>query len=273
MLQQVKEYFRKIKHDVLAQEVKGKYCNLSYRRHSYFIFCLSLINLIFGILFTYLYSRLYESTIKYSGSGSYAVYLPKGGINFYIQLEDFYQSHLRNSKSISPKQLEGKQDVESKRTSPLDYRNDIPIYPAGILSNTYFNDLFSIDGLKFDTSDINWDSARDKIKQAGYTRNEVAPPPMWGDYTEIPKLYEDERYINWIYNAPYYSFRKLWGRLDVPKSGNYILNIDSSFEFGKKSVVFTQTSWAGNKNYFLSTTMIIVGVFGLICAVVLYIKD
>lgn len=270
MLRRIKEYFRKIKHDVLAQEVKGKYCDLTYRRHSFFIFCLSLINLIFGILFTYLYYRLYEVIIQYNDSGRYEVYLPQGKINFYIQLEDFYQSHLRNSKSISPKQLEGKKEVESNRTSPLDYINDIPIYPAGILSNTYFSDNFKITGLDFDTSDITWDSAYDKIKESGYTRNEVVPPPMWKNYTEIPKLYEDERYINWIYNSPYYSFRKLWGRLEVPKSGTYILDVDSSFEYGKKSVMFTQTSWIGNKNYFLSTSMIVVSVLGMIAAVVMY---
>ncbi|KAF9763986.1 putative ALA-interacting subunit 4 [Nosema granulosis] len=268
MLQTWEECISYIKQDVLCQEVKGTHVNASYKGHSLFIFILSVINILFGILFTYLYYSLYETKLAYDSSGSYSVFLPEGSINFYIQIEDFYQSHLRNSRSISHKQLEGKKDVESKKTSPLDYENDIPIYPAGILSNTFFQDTFEIPKIDIETDDISWSS---NIKNAGYQRNEVVPPPLWEGYREIPKLYENKRYVNWIYNAPYYSFRKLWGKIEVLESGNYMLNIESVSKFEKKSVVFSQTCWAGNKNYFLSSSMIVVGIVGLLVSLAMYL--
>ncbi|EOB11919.1 Meiotically up-regulated gene 89 protein [Nosema bombycis CQ1] len=270
MLQQVSDYFSQLKERIFSQEVKGHYSQKSYKSHAFFIFLLSLINILFGILFTIIYFRLFTSTYSYNTTTQIPIYLPQGNLNFYIQFDDFYQTHLRNSRSISNKQMEGKKDVESKITEPLDYRNNIPIYPAGILPNTFLRDEFEIENLIIEVNNISWSN---DIKETQYTTGEVVPPPLWGDtYNSLPDLHNNERFKNWIYTAPYFTFRKLWGRLNVPNSGIYLLKIKNTYEFGKKKVVFSETSWAGNKNYFLSLSMIISGIIGIVISIIIYQK-
>lgn len=270
MFHTLRNYLRRIKHDVLAQEVKGRYVKESYKNQSYFVCVLALASILFGILFTYLYTGLYETAFQYANSGTYSVFLPEGKINFYIQIEDFYQSNLRNSRSISFEQLGGRREVESKLTSPLDYIGDKVVYPAGLLSNTYFQDTFKLEGLEINEEDITWSIPGRSIKDSGYTRDEVVPPPLWIPYGEIPQLYKDNRYKNWIYNAPFFSFRKLWRAIEVPASGFYEMVVDSRFKYGTKSVVLAETSWIGTQNYFLSLSMIVVGAIGLGTAYLMY---
>lgn len=86
----------------------------------------------------------------------------------------------------------------------------------------------------------------------------------------MPDLENDERYINWISTSPFSNFRKLWGVINVEKEGEYLLFIESTFPYGKKSLYFSEMSWMGTKNYFLSMGMIVSGVVGIILSLVLY---
>ncbi|EQB62112.1 cell cycle control protein, partial [Vairimorpha apis BRL 01] len=216
--------------NVMSGQSKGHFVSSSIRKHIPFLIIFSLTNLIFGIIFTFLYSRLFEFTLNYNQSGNYEIFLPASTIYFYIQLDDFYQTNLKYSKSISYDQLEGKKDTNRSKTEPLDSIDGLDYYPAGIITN----------------------------------------PPLWDEYTEVPDLENDERYINWISTSPFSNFRKLWGVINVEKEGEYLLFIESTFPYGKKSLYFSEMSWMGTKNYFLSMGMIVSGVVGIILSLVLY---
>lgn len=252
----------------MSGQSKGHFVSSSIRKHIPFLIIFSLTNLIFGIIFTFLYSRLFEFTLNYNQSGNYEIFLPASTIYFYIQLDDFYQTNLKYSKSISYDQLEGKKDTNRSKTEPLDSIDGLDYYPAGILSNTYLQDKFRFDDLNINTKNISFKNK--KIKQSGYSIDEITNPPLWDEYTEVPDLENDERYINWISTSPFSNFRKLWGVINVEKEGEYLLFIESTFPYGKKSLYFSEMSWMGTKNYFLSMGMIVSGVVGIILSLVLY---
>lgn len=254
--------------NVMNGQTKGHFVSTNIRKHIPFLLIFSVINLIFGIIFTILYSRLFDSTLSYNESGTYNIFLPASTIYFYIQLDDFYQTNLKYSKSISYDQLEGKKETNKTQTEPLDSIDGLVYYPAGILSNTYLQDKFRFENLNIKTDDISFKNK--KIKESGYTLDEITNPPLWNEYTEVPDLQNDERYINWIYTSPFSKFRKLWGIIDVEKEDEYTLFIDSTFPYGKKGLYFSEMSWMGTKNYFLSVGMIVSAIIGLIFSFILY---
>lgn len=253
------EYLSRIKRHFLSQKLSGVYRSEAQSGFLVFFFLVGVLNLLFGILVTLLYSGLYEVSIPYSSDMQTSVYLPAGRIYFFLEMEDFYQANLRYSKSISYPQLQGETPKSLKSADPLDYLDGKPIYPAGLLPNSFPQDEFSIDGLDIQVEDIAWKSEMDHLKPPGYTRDEVVPPPLWQDYVEIPNLSINERFVNWIYIAPFSSFRKLWGIVDVEDAGNYMLNVQSHFPYGRKNVTFAQSSAVGPRNYFLSVGMAVVG--------------
>lgn len=265
-------FIRKLKDDILKQKVKGHFASQNLSKHSFFLLILSILSIVMGCLMTHSFYNLYEKKINYKESQTISVFLPQSTIYFYIQIDNFYQSNLKYSKSISYDQLKGKTDTHSNVTDPLSSRNGRDFYPAGILPNTFFQDKFNFSNLKINLNDISWNSMRKRIKPSGYERNEVIHPPLWKKYKNIPDLSENTRFINWIYTAPFYNFRKLWGIINVEESGVYKVEIDSTFPYGKKSIFFSQVSWAGTKNYFLSMALIAMGLVGLVFSVFLYRK-
>ncbi|WUR03427.1 CDC50-like protein [Vairimorpha necatrix] len=266
------EGLKNIQDDILRQKVKGSFIDPSLSKHSPLPFLFSLLSLIMGCIMTYTYYNIYEISIDYSSTNKFYIYLPKSTVYFYIQIDNFYQSNLKYSKSISYDQLKGERDTNSSMTSPLDYKNGKVYYPAGILPNTFLQDKFTIKNLEINQKDISYKSMRKKIKKSGYERNEVIPPPSWRRYKKIPDLYKNQRFINWIYTAPFYSFRKLWGVIKVEKEGVYELEIESRFPYGNKKVFFSESSWVGTKNYFLSYLLIIMGTIGIIFTYFIYQK-
>lgn len=272
MLQTIRRKFRDIKNNIFSQEVKGHFVPTNLSKHFPILLLLSIVSLIFGILMTNTYYNLYETVIPYNKSTTLSVYLPPSKIYFYIQIEDFYQTNLKYSKSISYKQLKGDKDTNSKHTEPLDTKGGLDYYPAGILPNTFFQDKFNINNLDIKTDKISWESMRKEIKPSGYTLEEIRNPPLWEKFKEIPDLRRNERFVNWIYTAPFYNFRKLWGVIDVQEGGFYDLEVVSTYPYGKKSVMFSEMSWAGSKNYFLSVSLIVLGVLGIIFSVLLFKK-
>ncbi|AFN83235.1 Cdc50-like protein [Encephalitozoon romaleae SJ-2008] len=252
-------YLSRIKGHLLSQKLPGTYRSESNRNFMAILFILGLINFTLGIMATLVYSSLMEVTIPYTNDMSTDVYLPKGRTYLFLEMKDFYQTNLRYSKSISYDQLRGERPKSLNSAKPLSYDDGKIIYPAGMLPNSFPHDSYRIDGVDIETEGISWESERNAIKPSSYTRDEVVSPPLWPDYDEIPNLSLDERFINWIYIAPFPSFRKLWGVVDVETEGMYTLNITSMFPYGKKYVSFAQSSIIGPKNYFLSIGLMLVG--------------
>ena len=260
------------KNDILKQNIRGHFVSRSLSKHTLVLLVLSITSLTMGCIMTYTYYNLYETLISYSDSTTIPIYFPQSTMYFYIQIDDFYQTNLKYSKSISYNQLKGDRETNSNVTDPLSSRRGKVYYPAGILPNTFFQDGFTFSNLNINTSNISWNSMRKKIKPSGYDRSEVIPPPLWDRYRNIPNLSDNERFINWIYTSPFYNFRKLWGTINVREAGVYNLEIDSKYPYGNKKVFFSQMSWAGTKNYFLSIALITMGIIGLLFTYLLYRK-
>ncbi|KAG5860143.1 Cdc50-like protein [Encephalitozoon hellem] len=252
-------YLSRIKRHFLSQKLPGTYRSESNRSFLTTLFVIGLLNLVLGIIATFVYSSLMEVTIPYTDSMSTDIYLPRGRIYLFLEMREFYQTNLRYSKSISYDQLKGERPKSLSSASPLSYKDGKVIYPAGLLPNSFPHDTYRIDGIDIETEGISWESERSSVKPSSYTRDEVVPPPLWPVYSDVPDLSTDERFINWVYIAPFPSFRKLWGVADVGTEGMYTLNITSMFPYGKKYVSLAQLSVIGPKNYFLSIGLMFVG--------------
>ncbi|CAD25506.1 CDC50-LIKE PROTEIN [Encephalitozoon cuniculi GB-M1] len=253
------EYMSTVKRHLLSQKLPGTYRSDSNRNFLFVFFIIGLLNLILGVIATFVYSSLMETTIPYTDDLSTDVYLPSGKIYLFLEMREFYQTNLRYSKSISYDQLRGERPKSLNAASPLSYEDGKAIYPAGLLPNSFPHDEYEIDGVEIETDGISWESERNIVRPPSYTRDEVVAPPLWPNYTEVPDLSLNERFTNWIYIAPFPSFRKLWGVIDVATEGTYTLNITSRFPYGDKRVSLIQSSVIGSKNYFLSIGLILVG--------------
>lgn len=264
------EYLSTVKRHLLSQKLPGTYRSESGRGLLAVLLVLGTANLVFGIIATLVYSGLHETTIPYADDLSTDIYLPSGRTYVFLEMKEFYQTNLRYSKSISYDQLRGETPRSLRSTRPLSYEDGKVIYPAGLLPNSFPHDEYEIDGVELETRGISWESERSTIKPAAYTRDEVVPPPLWPEYAEIPDLSLNERFVNWIYIAPFPSFRKLWGVADVDAEGTYTLNVVSRFPYGRKYVSLLQSSTIGPKNYFLSVGMVCVGLAMLLVSLYHY---
>jgi len=65
----------------------------------------------------------------------------------YYKLTNFFQNHRRYVKSLNSDQLKGKGvssgDLESSNCKPLATRDGKPIYPCGLIANSFFNGTLS----------------------------------------------------------------------------------------------------------------------------------
>lgn len=66
-------------------------------------------------------------------------------IYFYYQLTNFYQNHRRYVKSRADSQLQGDLSGSTSACDPLinGGPNSLPIYPCGLIANSFFNDNFT----------------------------------------------------------------------------------------------------------------------------------
>lgn len=246
---------------ILRGEKRGYYRNQLVVSKRVFVLLAGLVNVVLGIILTVTYLRLWQVALPYPKSGTFVRSLPigrSGDYKMYIQLSGFYQTYLRYTKSISTNQLKGKatQDIDS--CDPLERDNSKIIYPCGLIANSFFQDDFRIEGSRISAQDITWESERDLIKPTTYSFGQIVAPPLWTPYTKVPDLSKNYRLINWLSLAPFPTFRKLYGRVSL-KRGVHTLTIKASYPFGTKAVVFSETSWAGTRNLFLSIFMISLG--------------
>ncbi|TBU15298.1 Cdc50-like protein [Ordospora colligata] len=264
------EHISAIKRHFLTQKLDGFYKPRSKGKHILAFLFVGALNIIFGSISTIVYSGLFEISIPYTQDTDIKAYLPSGKIYLFLEMHDFYQTNLKYSKSISHDQLKGERPKNLKATEPLSYEGERVIYPAGILPNSFPQDSFEIIGTEVGTEDISWKSERDSIKPSGYTRDEVASPPAWPVYKEIPDLHLNERFVNWIYISPFPSFRKLWGTAYMDQEGDYTLKITSNFPYGKKYLTIAQSSVIGTKNYFISVGMFFIGLVMILASMLMY---
>lgn len=165
----------------------------------------------------------------------------------YYKLTNYYQNHRRYVKSLSTEQLQGKATVASKLDSdnvckPIARsaaNQDIPIYPCGLIANSYYNDsyqapvLISTDTTGLINPNLNqiynmsekgiaWPGEASKYKATAYTPEQCAPPPFWAlrypngytadGPTAIPDFAQDEHFQVWMRTAGLPTFRKLYFR-------------------------------------------------------------
>ncbi|KAK1351050.1 cell cycle control protein 50 [Hamiltosporidium tvaerminnensis] len=275
------EYFHRLKKQVLTQTLPGRYKErLSYK--SLFFYCfLGTVNLILGIILSNTYSQITEIEIPYNNNESqkFSFFVPKnisGTVLFYIKIEDFYQNHLFYAKSLNYNQLEGKNTSKISSCSPLERTDGTIIYPCGLIANTFLQDGYKLfknnEEIPISTQDISWSSEKRKVGKTQYNLNQIVAPPLWTPYEEVPNLSVNYRFINWMNIASFSSFKKLYGKIDGLEKGEYEIIIDSTFPFGKKSVFISEPSWAGSKNFFISTLFMVTGSFIITISFLLIVR-
>lgn len=282
MFRNTYDYFKR---QILRQEINGQ-----YKRHNTALSCrilraFGMLNILLGVISLITFASITSFHVGYSGNFSGPIYFKKGKYKMYIEIKQLYQNNLRYAKSISYDQISGKtDDLNLSDTYPYDYDGTIPYYPAGLVAHSFFQDKITIEGLDIDTEDISWGKSRRLIGITDYSPGEVAFPEGWSPTTNegtVPlNTYEDsglpilnEQFANWIHLSGFSRFRKLWGKIDVPESGDYFLEIDSIFDLSSKRIFFTEMSWLGYKNYYLVAGLFGIGLISLLAPTILEIME
>lgn len=222
-------------------------------------------------------------------------------VYFYYQLANFYQNHRRYVKSRSDAQLRGDNvmsNTDLASCDPLISTQSKPIYPCGLIANSFFNDVFNavvcpasssvaeyydstwknaascqvLNGSNWQKQGIAWDSDVEKKfkKPDNYDASKY-----WTTNTENLPLPDvtDEEFIVWMRTAGLPTFKKLHRRvLDRGFNQGEVVRIGINNRFkvsefgGEKWVVLSTTSWLGGKNDFLGWAYIAVGIVCMILA-------
>lgn len=266
------------KNQVLRQEIEGVYKENRVYDARKVLIAAGLLNIALGLLALGSFTGIDSQRLSYSTNQRGSVFLNKGNYLLYIDIQQMFQNNLTYSKSISYDQLEGQTDgFNLKDTSPYDYVDGKPYYPAGIIANTYFQDVIKLRGLTINTEGIAWSREMALIGSTGYRPSQIAIPKNWTPSTNagtvalnttknsgLPIL--NERFVNWIYLSTFPRFRKLWGTISVPESKSYGLEVESIFDFSKKSLYFTQSCWLGMVNYYLAPALLASGMLSILAA-------
>jgi len=211
----------------------------------------------------------------------------------YYKLTNFYQNHRRYVKSRSDPQLSGEDVSSVSSCDPLsdDPASGKPLYPCGLIANSFFNDTFvacktvagasscvemTESALSWVKTGISWQSDRDKkfkdvIVSNAYSR--IGP----GGFL-LPNV-SDEDFIVWMRTAGLPTFKKLYRKIqdsDLLVGDVLTINFTNAFPVhsfgGTKSIVLSTTSALGGKNDFLGYAYIVVGVICLILAIGFLVK-
>lgn len=263
--------YERFKNQVLRQQIGGTYRKEDRRRECRTLFWMGLLNIALGAMYLASFLSLPTLSIPYASNTRQQIFLTKGRHNMYIEIDQLFQNNLTYTKSISYDQLKGEtDDLSLSDMKPYDYVDGRPYYPAGLVANTYFQDLIRIRNADIRTTGIAWDSEKKVIGRTGYAAGDIAIPEAWTPSTNrgsvplnttpasgLPIL--DERFVNWIYLSTFAHFRKLWGVVNVPRDGSYELDIESIFDFSGKKLYFTKGSWLGTKNYLFVGGLVLIG--------------
>lgn len=270
------EFIRNTKQKILTQSLPGYRKKPLDNKFLIFFIILGIVNTTLGIILFIPYTSIYNINIPYTTGESineFTITKQTKPLYLYLQIKGFYQSYSLYAKSFSENQLKGEATTKIGSCKPLKYSEGKIIYPCGLIANSFNQDLFVIPNVIINTEDISWSSTENRIKNTSYNLDQIVAPPLWQPYDSVPLLGSNRRFANWMSSASFPNFRKLYGKIDNGLSpGTYFLIINSDFQYGEKSVFLSESSWAGMRNYFLATLMIIIGSLMILFSRLIWLK-
>lgn len=276
------QYYNRIQDGILTENLEGVYVKRAPSKCAKSALALGILNFALFISSLYTYLGVHMTNIPYTENTKATMYLPNGTTYMYIDIDGIHQNYSSYAKSINYNQLKGKAVEENlEATSPFDYNNENPYYPAGAIAATYFQDTVKIDGLDISTTGITRSVNKGMIGFSEYQPNQISIPQNWTSTTNynteplntfsgsgLPIL--NERFLNWVLIAPFSSFKKLWGKLEVKESGYYNVFISSKYDIAKrKGILFSEKSVLGIPNYYSSILFLVVGLLSMAAAIYL----
>lgn len=222
----------------------------------------------------------------------------KNSLFMYYKLTNFYQNHRKYVESYDLQQLQGNAvevNALNDYCKPLNEIDGKPIYPCGLIANSFFNDTISLtlkevgsedeDDYVFSGTNIAWKSDKKIYKKTQYKPEDIVPPPNWykkypNGYTEdnLFDIAEYEDLLVWLRTAGLPSFYKLKGKNEsnTLKKGTYQMTIENNFPVssfgGTKSIVITSNSVIGGRNISLPLLYLITSAICVFFAVVFFIN-
>lgn len=267
-MDEIQNRFNQIREIICGQRLEGEYVKRNRSKTSKILLILSVINLGIGVSVLLNSINTHTTPIMYNDNVDELVYFKKGAYHIYLDIKGLYQNYQGYTKSISYPQLAGNISKNLKDTSPYDWKNGMPYYPAGAIAYTYFKDIISISNLNISVDDISLGSGRNLIGPNPYSPGSFLVPETWNEYadsnttslndSQYPIL--NERFVNWINLSFTSNFKKLWGRLNVEEEGVYNLNIESEYKFGNsKAILFVEKSSIGMFSYYCAYCLLFIG--------------
>lgn len=222
-------------------------------------------------------------------------------VYLYYRLTNFYQNHRKYVELYDVAQLGGLALAAGDLTlscKPMRELDGKPIYPCGLIANSFFNDLYlspvllnaqsSSHNETYELSEtgISWLSDRKhRFKKTQYSPDDVVPPPNWAklypegyNLTNMPDLAEMEHLQNWMRTAGLPDFFKLYAHNSTTAMllGTYEMQIAMNYPVlifgGTKSVVLTTSLILGGRNMSLGIIYLVVAVVCLVCAVAFFLQ-
>lgn len=277
---------------ICQQTLRG--CRPTFDHHpvSFFV-VFAILHLLIGIISICLTNDIKEYKVRYDDKCNLSEENPtgeadiifdnpalEGELFFYFELHDFYQTYFLTSKKFSVT------DLRSKFIDyPLQCQNDtnntsLPIFPCGIIEQTFFTDNFIFLNSNFSDLDISWRYEKKNLHKKSNQKNiTIAPQSL--NITD-QKSYEsvNEHFIVWMRISAHPDFRKLYAktysgcvsRLHIKAHCTYSYNL----YHGNRYVVLLQPNGLGGRSLvlaifnfaFLAVNVILI----LLFEVVTYIK-